>query len=74
MKATLEFNLEEVEQRAELRRCTNATNAYIAIHTIQEFLRNKIKYTEDESINLEDMQKQVYLILETYKIDQDDLT
>lgn len=44
MKAILEFNLDEYEDRLKHRRCIGATNAYIALHEIDKELRSIIKY------------------------------
>lgn len=47
MKATIEFDLDDPSDRRAHRRCTNATNAYIAFHDIDNLLRNIIRYDSD---------------------------
>jgi hypothetical protein len=44
MKAIIEFDLEDPSDKLSHRRCTNATNAYIAIHEFDNLLRKYIKY------------------------------
>lgn len=44
MKATLHFDLEDFGQQKLHRRCTNATNAYLAFHDIDNLLREITKY------------------------------
>ena len=44
MKATFEFDLEDPSDKRSHRRCTNATNAYIAMHEFANLLRKYTKY------------------------------
>ena len=49
MKAILEFDLEDSSDKLSHRRCTNATNAYIAMHEFSNILRQYLKYNKDIS-------------------------
>ena len=49
MKAILEFDLEDPSDKLSHRRCTNATNAYIAMHEFGNILRQYLKYNKDIS-------------------------
>jgi len=49
MKAILEFDLEDPSDKLSHRRCTNATNAYIAMHEFSNILRQYLKYDKDIS-------------------------
>ena len=44
MKAKLEFDLGDPSDRKEYLRCTKATEAYIALHQIDQELRAMVKY------------------------------
>jgi hypothetical protein len=43
-KAILEFNLEKPYEQTAFRRSSNATNAYIAFHDFETYLRSLQKY------------------------------
>ena len=45
MKAILEFNLPEDQEDFNL--AVNASNMYVAIHEMDQWLRSKIKYESD---------------------------
>lgn len=45
MKATLKFNIEEPEEKAAHRRAISADSAYNVLWTLDQFLRNKIRYS-----------------------------
>ena len=47
MKATIEFDLDDPSDKKAHRRCTNATEAYIALHEIDNELRAMIKYEKN---------------------------
>ena len=47
MKATIEFDLDDPSDRKAHRRCANATNAFLALHDIDNMLRNYTKYRKE---------------------------
>lgn len=47
MKATIEFDLDDPSDRKAHKRCTNATEAYIALHEIDNELRAMVKYDKN---------------------------
>ena len=49
MKAILEFDLDDFEDRNSHKRAINATNAYLALYKIDDMLRRIVKYDEDIS-------------------------
>jgi hypothetical protein len=46
VKATLEFNLDDFLDRKAHKRAISATDAYILLFDLDQYLRNKLKYTE----------------------------
>jgi hypothetical protein len=44
MKAKIEFDLDDPSDKLAHKRCTNATEAYIALHQIENELRSIVKY------------------------------
>jgi hypothetical protein len=48
MKAILEFDLDNFEERLEHKRAISATDAYLALNEIQQYLRSIRKYSELE--------------------------
>ena len=48
MKAILEFDLTDPDDSTEHLRCVMATDAYSALWDIQQEIRKKWKYNEDE--------------------------
>jgi hypothetical protein len=76
MKATLEFDLETPQDVNAHRRCSSATNAYIALFSIREELRKYRKYRElDESqtVLLEEIETFFYAELDNQNINLNDL-
>jgi hypothetical protein len=66
-KATLKFNLPEEQEDFEL--ALNATKYYVVLHNIDQTLRNKIKYADenatDEYINtLQMIRDELWMFLE----------
>lgn len=45
-KAILEFDLSDPDDDALFNRAAKATNAYIAMHNFDQYLRNSIKYSD----------------------------
>jgi hypothetical protein len=58
MKAKLEFDLDNIEERQEHKRCIKATDAYIVFNKIDNYLRGLVKYRRGidlgDVIHLED--------------------
>ena len=46
MKGTLEFDLNEEDEKKSFTRASKADDAYIVLYKYDEFLRSKIKYGE----------------------------
>jgi len=47
MKAKLEFDLEDYSDKLAHKRCVSATDAYIALHNIDNKLREYVKYSKN---------------------------
>lgn len=47
MKATLEFDLDDPSDKKAHKRCVDATNVYIALHEIDNKLREYVKYEKN---------------------------
>jgi len=47
MKGKLEFDLDDPSDRLAHKRASNATNAYIAFHEIDNMLREYVKYNKN---------------------------
>lgn len=47
MKAMLEFDLSDIDEKLEHIRATKGTDAYIALHHITDLLRTYRKYEQD---------------------------
>jgi len=73
MKGKLEFDLNEPFETSAFKRASSATDAYLAIHDIQERLRNLAKYGPEDKISVESLQNDFYDILGTHGINLDDL-
>jgi len=78
MKATLEFDLNAEFEDLAHKRALNATNAYIALHSVEELFRSLLKYQIDnlstETVTVVDQLAQdFYKILDRYDIDLNDL-
>lgn len=73
MKAILEFNLEDSQDRLAHLRCTKAMEAYLVIHDFSEELRRLRKYHESEDVNIEELSKKFFEILEDRDINLDHL-
>jgi hypothetical protein len=76
MKATLEFNLDDLDDRVAHLRATIATDLALCLHSITAELRAKVKYapdniSEDEYETWAKAQKMVHNQLLEYNIDLD---
>lgn len=76
-KIIFAFDADDVEDRLACKRATNATNAYLALWSIQEdILRQKLKYgtyTKSERALLDKILDEFIEIRDKYSIDFDDL-
>ena len=82
MKATIEFDLNDEDDRKAHLRCVKATDAYLAIHDIQnefKLIQNQLEVITDEvewnhklSL-LESIKDRFYEIIEEHGINTDDL-
>lgn len=76
MNSTLQFDLQDHEQKKELLRCVKAAELTYALLDMEKHLRGKIKYVEmsDHDLTIyEDMRKAFHLILEAHNINLDEL-
>ena len=76
MKAILEFNLDEIDDRVAHLRATTATDLALCLHSIQAELRTRVKYapdsiSEDEYATWVKAQQMVFDQLSEYNIDLD---
>jgi hypothetical protein len=76
MKATLEFNLDELDDRVAHLRATLATDLALCLYAIKDELRTKVKYapdsiSEDEYATWVKAQKMVFEQLSIHNIDLD---
>jgi hypothetical protein len=72
MKAILEFNLPEEEE--EFKMATQGQKLYVAIHSIEAYLRSKTKHAPDSMSDdtykaYQDCREDFYRILNEYNID-----
>ena len=75
MKATLEFNLDNPDDKMEHMRCVKATDMALMLWDIKQKIRSKLKYSEDlsedELYQWEVMQDEFYSIADDYGINLD---
>lgn len=67
MKIIYEFD--PMEDEHELIIYQNASNMHSAITDIYSFLRNKSKYTDETTLDLEEFREWFHNILSEYKVD-----
>jgi hypothetical protein len=77
MKAKLEFDLDNPDDKMEHMRCIKATDMAIMLWDIKQKIRSKLKYGEDlsesEFHQWELMQDEFYSIASEYGINLDEL-
>jgi len=86
MKVKLEFDLEQEFEDKAAKRAMSATDAYLALHHMKEFLRRIAKYGTycpykdgDEQLNEQELdlidciRHEFHEVLDTYNINMDDL-
>ena len=75
MKATLQFDLDNPDDKIEHMRCVKATDIALMLWDIKENIRSKLKYSEDlsedELHQWEVMQDIFYSIADDYGINLD---
>ena len=75
MKATLEFDLDNPDDKMEHMRCVKATDMALMLWDIKQKIRSKLKYSndlsEDELHQWEVMQDEFYSIADDYGINLD---
>lgn len=72
MKAILEFDLSDPEDRMEHLRCIKSFNMSLAIWDIINKI--KYKYREESTIPIEDLQYDIHSILDEYNINIEEIT
>lgn len=81
MKAKLEFDYDDFHDQLAHRRAVSATDAFLALHSIEELLRNVYKY---ETLNgdkvprgalgvVDKLRDEFYTILRKYNVNLEDL-
>ena len=77
MKAKLEFDLDNPDDKMEHMRCIKATDMALMLWDIKQKIRSKLKYSEDlsedELHQWEVMQDEFYSIASDYGINLDEL-
>jgi len=75
MKAKLEFDLDNADDKMEHMRCVKATDMALMLWDIKQKIRSKLKYSndlsEDELHQWEVMQDEFYSIADDYGINLD---
>ena len=64
MKATLNFDLSDAEQRYKHFLCVKAQDMAILIRQLDQWLRNEKKYENKRSLKVDDVRKKIYDLLE----------
>lgn len=76
MKAILEFDLDKHEDKLAHNRAISATEGYLVIHQLDNYLRNKLKYAElnsSEETAISDIREELNRLLIDYNIDMGNL-
>jgi len=72
-KGILEFDIDDPHERTAHLRAVKATDAYLALHDLNEKLRQWSKDEEKEEIKIETLRTEFFEILENRGINLDDL-
>lgn len=72
MRAKLEFDLEDPEDRISHRRCVQSTDMALALWDIVALLRNRVKYGKANKQTAE-LQQLVHEIMGNYNLDLSEL-
>ena len=73
MKAILEFDLTDKDDREEHLRCVKSLDMALAIGDIVEYARSKAKYSGETAIEIEEVRDEIQNILYRRDIDLDHL-
>jgi hypothetical protein len=73
MKATLKFNLDELDDIQAHFRCVKALDMALCLWDLNNFIRNKDAYSEDPSINIEVLRTEFNDLLEKHDLNFDNL-
>lgn len=76
MKAILEFDLDNIEDRKAHKRAVSSTDAYLSILDFQDYLRSRLKYeemSEEKNDTLEQVRNALFQCLSSRNINMDDL-
>lgn len=76
MKSTLEFNLDDIDDRRAHLRAVKSLDLAICLNDIKEVIRRELKYedlSEHDYAIYEKIQKKFYEILEEYNINLDEI-
>ena len=75
MKAILEFDMEDLDDRQSHDRCVRALDMALALNAVSDELRRIVEHCEDEEKvkYIEEFKGQFYEILQKYGINLDDL-
>lgn len=70
MKAKLIFDLSDREGDIELRQALKGRDLAIAFKDLENWLRNKTKYEDVESITIEEISQHMYLLIDEYDLER----
>lgn len=73
MKAELTFDLDDLDDRMAHLRCTKSLEMALLINAIDETLRRKIKYSEEDTEDIEKMRDEIQELKDSYGINTDEL-
>ena len=76
MKVILEFNLDDFDDVLAHKRAISATDAYLVILSLDEYLRYRLKYEEmsEEAVKtLDEVRTKLYESIEKYNVDMENL-
>lgn len=73
MKAELKFDLDDIDDNLAHFRCIKALDLSLTLFDIKEFIRSKLKYSEEDSITFEELQEEIESIFEKYNINLETL-
>lgn len=72
MEAVLKFNCEDPEDARKHRRCLNADGAYRALWELDQWLRQKLKYSDSPSPGMELVREKLREVMDEANITFED--
>ena len=60
MKAILEFDMNEPDEMNQMQRMLAVDDLCLYIHEIDQYIREKYKYSDEESINIERLRDDIH--------------